>query len=688
MLSLDNGSYLVESVGELPEWPGTIEHLYMDFETASYTPSRGGDSPYQGDRIAGIAVTADLSKEIFYVPIRHTVYLRVFNLEIPPVLKWMRDLLRRSKRWVNHNIKFDAHFARVDGVDVSLYGGDEALLDTELIDTLVLAKLINSDRMTYGLKPLAREWLGWSMPETDAVSAFLQSAKSKDHADVPPDIEGAYACMDVRANRALYEFLLQKKTEDISRVWETEKKLTPVLFDMECFGMPVNRLQLQIQRVQTLTQLQKWDHSLAQLIGHEFNPKSPPQMQDLMINEFGLPILAWNYKEGPDGEKQRTGPCFTKEVMRQYMVHPQVTCDPRVLEILSLITSYREEADFDSMFLSSYLNLEVDEILHPDFNQSVRTGRMSCRNPNAQQLNKRAKRLIRALKGQGILAADYSQIEFRLIGHYIEDAGVIKAYNEDPTTDFHSWVASVCHIKRKPAKTLNFKMAFGGGKASTIIDLTRNPDIIGEVGGKVNDIFKAGPEAIRESIAEIGAEMPDDGVITKDRLFFMMCHAHASGVYAFYHETLPGLKKTSYAASNVCKTRGYVFNAYGRRRHLPKKAAHRAFPSIIQSSAADLMKERTVAVAPRYNRRVREAGVNIFAVVHDDVSSMGPSESLRDPEFLQYFRSILEDPAVKFSIPILTGMGYSETDWAEASDDDVETRLDDRGRVMAGPIPR
>ena len=75
--------------------------------------------------------------------------------------------------------------------------------------------------------------------------------------------------------------------------------------------------------------------------------------------------------------------------------------------------------------------------MHPDYNQTVRTGRMSCRRPNAQQLSKEAKELILPFDNQHFVSFDESQVEFRLIVHYIQDSKAIEAFNENPDTDFH-----------------------------------------------------------------------------------------------------------------------------------------------------------------------------------------------------------------------------------------------------------
>lgn len=321
--------------------------------------------------------------------------------------------------------------------------------------------------------------------------------------------------------------------------------------------------------------------------------------------------------------------------------------------VIRLIREYREEAHFFGLFLEPYSRLQDSSgLLHPSYNQCVRTGRMSCSKPNAQQLNKRAKALIVPNEGEGILDIDYSQIEFRLIAHYINDLEAIRAYREDPTTDFHKWVASICGVERTPAKIMNFMMGYGGGKAKTVSSLSGNPDIVAEVTKEVDALIASG--RIRDS--------------DRAKAFNRLCQERGEYVYTTYHQRLPGIKITTRKAAQLIERRGYVFNAFGRRRYLPRKASYRAFNSVVQSCAADLLKERIVAIAPRYNAKTREYGLRIFALVHDNVAFIGPSASVSSPEVHSFCRSILNHPSVEFRVPIEVEGGWSLRNWTDAGE--------------------
>jgi DNA polymerase-1 len=601
-------------------------------ETANISKldKHGGMYPFKGDRICGFSVCTDDS-EAYYIPVRHN---RGKNLTIETVRKWLNDHLRDCD-WVNHNIKFDAAFLMVDGVDIQ----------SRLVDTLTLSKIHDSDRMGHDLKSLAQEWLGYDLYE-ERVHAYLAEMKTKDWADVPMDILGEYACYDVLANRDLFHLLLDKRPADLEQIWETEIKLTSVLLDMEMDGLQVNPLECKIDMAKCLTTMIETSETIERIADREF-ANSNQCIYDILINQFGLPILATK-KERIDGQEVDTGrPTFNKDAMKLYRVHPQVTGE--LAELVEALCEYRIAAQHKSLFLDTFLNLhDGDNRVHPFYNQVVRTGRMSCSRPNAQQQNKRSKALIHPFEGYGFISCDYSQIEFRLIVHYINDLRAIQAYNDDAGMDFHQWVADMSGIKRKPAKAINFGMSYGAGKKNVTKQLAANPDIIEECSEEIE-----------------GMNVPDS---EKNHLFKALCSDRADHIYEDYHERFPGIKSTAYRASQMARRRGYVFNAYGRRRHLEARFAHKAFNSIIQGGAMDIMKERMVALSPRYNDWSRDIGLRMAANVHDEVLLQVPLEILEDEFVHQEIIRILETPSIDLRVPIKTGLGTSKENWAEAAE--------------------
>ena len=112
--------------------------------------------------------------------------------------------------------------------------------------------------------------------------------------------------------------------------------------------------------------------------------------------------------------------------------------------------------------------------------------------------------------------------------------------------------------------------------------------------------------------------------------------------------------------------RGFVFNAYGRRRHLPSKLKYRAFNAIIQSCASDVMKDRMVAIAPRYNKWIRDLGMNFFALVHDEAADQAPLEICEDPIIQKKITEMFEETSIPFRVPMIMEHGFSGDNWGDA----------------------
>lgn len=639
MLTLKPNYFLAESVSDLPDYPGRATTVFLDIETKNNTAATlgklAGLNPWKGDQIAGFAVTVDDDPRIFYVPMRHHGSIWAKNLPLEPVYQWVRDLLNSCKRWVNHNVVFDATFWGVEGVQFGC----------ELFCTLTHAKVLESDRLKYGLDVLADEWCGMRGTVDERVEQWLKQNKTKDYSAVPPDLMGEYACYDVDRNRNLYHHIVKNTDASLSRITEMEMKLSPVLYDMAMDGLRIDRGQTQIEQFKALQKMIVTAEQLEKVAGHEWT-NSNECVYDILCNKYKLPVLL-TIKKKVDGREVDTGrPTFDKNALALYGAHPLVRANPEIAEVVKTLAIYRKESQFKSLFADNFLTLADDtDHIHPVYNAVVRTGRMSCSKPNIQQQNKRSKALILPEEGYGFSSNDFSQIEFRLIVHYIQDVHAIAAYAKDPMTDFHQWVADFTHMKRRPAKTCNFAIGYGAGKGKVVKQLQANPDIIDEISARV-------------------ATMEGD----KKQLFDQLVFEHATFCYEKYHESLPGIRRTSREAMDICKRRGYVKTAYGRRRHLPMRASNKAFNTVCQGTAMDHIKDRMIALSPRYNPRSAELRIKIRANVHDEILFSLPNETLQDPSVHQYLVETLETTSVPFSVPLKVGLGVSSKSWADAAE--------------------
>jgi DNA polymerase I-like protein with 3'-5' exonuclease and polymerase domains len=622
---------LVTDVSQLPAPPsGWRGELYIDLETRSGDRERGGVDPHHGDRACGIAMTWDDNPLAWYAPIRHND--ERWNVPIESTMRWLTDWMRACSEWANHNIKFDAHVIHYDGVPIP----------QRLVDTLVLAKLHDTSRIDlglgYGLKVLGEDWLNEKAVLRDEVADWLAAAKTKDFADAPADLLGAYARNDVLLCRRLRRWLDQQIPPEMARLKETEIQLTSVLYRMERRGLKtVPELELKRQQLTCLRRMILASDELKSLTGVEY-VNSNDHAYEILINQLGLPIVSHTRKkDGTPG-----GPSFDAEAMDKYATLPQAIADERIKRVISLMLQYRTESVFKSLFVESFLDRRCpDGLLRSSYNQIIRTGRMSSSDPNSQQMNKRAKALI-IPKAGAFFVIDASQIEFRIIVHYINDAGAIDAYRRDPRTDFHRWVSELTHMARDPAKNVNFACAYGAGRTKVTRMLATNETVIREV---LEEIAKLNiPE--KERVAALA---------TRTR-------ARAESMYATYHSTLPGIRITARAAEETAQKRGYVFNAYGRRRKLPSNSCHKAFNSLVQGCAMDFIKDRMVALdAP-----CETAGAPMVINVHDELAFDGPPEVIESPDFQRMVVESAQVQSVPFRVPFLWTSGSSRKNLAEA----------------------
>lgn len=282
-------------------------------------------------------------------------------------------------------------------------------------------------------------------------------------------------------------------------------------------------------------------------------------------------------------------------------------------------------------YIRPYLEIHITsgEIIHANVNQQLRTGRMSVTQPGMQTLPPKAKFYIIPYTEDYVLVEfDLSQIEFRVIVHYINNRPAIKAYQLDPTTDFHKWIQTACRIaERKPAKTCNFLLGYGGGKEHFI-------------------------EVLTEYFLKKGISDPNIARMT------------ALEVYKTYHSTLPELKPTSYRAADVVRARGFIRTLLNRERHIDPAFAYKAFNSVCQGTAADIQKDITVRL-----QKFLSPDCLLHMLVHD--SWLFSIRRERVNELVPLIKHEIEKPIedTDFQVPLLSDFGISEKNWKGCSDD-------------------
>lgn len=605
---------IITQTDQIPRIIGTTDELFLDVETASFDDSRGGVRPYQGDRICGVAFTVDRDRRTWYLPIRHRddhgslPWPKEYNNVDPAqAMKFFGDLLGNPKiNWINHNIKFDAHFFAVEGIEIA----------ARMVDTLTLAKVVDMQSKPggYGLKSLGRSWCDVETDEQDVVKRQLQRMKTKDFARIDIETLAKYACADVEMNRKLWKAIKKRRYDDIVRVWSIETELTKMLFNIERRGLRVDQRRLREERVRVESDIARIEFDVERL-GFKVDLNSSQSVVEFIVKHLGLPVVAETDKGRPSINSAAIN-AYTELIVE----HPE----PKVPEFFRLLEEHRDRSQYLALYLKGWSEWIDDRgIIRPMYQQTVRSGRMSCGQPNVQQLSTEAKGLIAPAPGNSFLRRDYSQIEYRVIASICNDRKAIDAYKEDPNTDFHTFVAHMCGIHRKPAKSVNFGIAFGMGESKLVHQLS----------------------------SVLGTERAE---------------SQAKQILRTYHTTFPAIKATAMLAERRAKSRGWIRTLYGRRRALNDGFTHKAFNSAVQGTAADIMKERVIAL--ECDQKLREENVTIRAVVHDEVLFEGPTKTIESKAIQKHIEKIMCEPTLDLGVPLLTDGGSSSTSWADASD--------------------
>ena len=454
----------VELVGDALEGPlAAAEVIAFDLETDSTDEMRA--------QIIGISLSARPG-EAFYIPIRtegvshssgaagDTLFdqpeepqRRVSEgLDLPVVLSRVAPLLTDpSVAKVGQNAKFDMIILRRHGIEVAPLS----------FDTMLAAYVLDSTQPV-GMDALARKYLAYSPVPITA----LIGPKGKDQKtliDVPVGDVSNYACEDADITFRLYELLDRELEEenlaDVARTYEFP--LVPVLTRMESTGIMVDRGALEEISGRLGEVIEGLEEEIYTLAGHPFTINSPKQLGSVLFEELELPAK----------KKTKTGYSTDQFVLEDLApLHP---LPEKILE-------YRSAAKLKSTYvdaLPALINEETGRI-HTSYNQAVTsTGRLSSNNPNLQNIPIRSevgreirKAFIPGFDGGLLVAADYSQIELRIMAHICGDPAMVEAFATG--FDIHTAtamrvfdvdVADVEPNMRRKAKEVNFGIMYGIG---------------------------------------------------------------------------------------------------------------------------------------------------------------------------------------------------------------------------------
>ncbi|ORM38418.1 DNA polymerase I [Francisella endosymbiont of Ornithodoros moubata] len=546
----------------------------------------------------------------FYIPLQHR-YLGVpQQLEIGFVLDKLKPIFVDSKKAkVAHNFKFDEKVLAKYAVEIN----------GQVDDTMIMAYVLKSSGK-HDMDSLSKEHLGIEPIAYTAIAGTGKQQQTLDQIDI--EIVAKYAAEDADITFRLFNHFkaLLKQDEVLYKLYcETEMPLTIILNQMEKAGVKIDAAKLTQQSTSLATSIKELENKCYNLAGQEFNLSSPVQLREILFEKLGLPPV----------KKTAKGQVSTSEEVLVQLAEDY--------EIAALIMKYRHLSKLKNTYTDKLPKmLDANGRVHTSYNQTgTVTGRLSSSDPNLQNIpikspeGRKIREAFIAEDGYCIVAADYSQIELRIMAHLSKDKNLLKAFNQD--LDIHSATAAevlgigldeVSSEQRRRAKAINFGLIYG----MSAFGLAKQLEI---------------------------------------------SRAEAQEYIDIYFNRYPSVKEYMATAKEFAKQNGYVETILGRRLYLPeinsknimqRNATERAaINAPMQGTAADIIKKAMIDVntmiLQKYNSEVK-----MVIQVHDELVFEVKKTKLE--EITEKIKAIME-AVVKLNVPLEVNVDAGES-WDQA----------------------
>ncbi|EPU3935474.1 DNA polymerase I [Morganella morganii] len=561
-------------------------------------------------RLVGMSFAAKAGHAA-YVPIGHDYLDAPDQLLTEQVLRVMKPILEDENiRKIGQNLKFDRGIMENYGVE----------LRGIAFDTMLESYVLNSVAGRHDMDSLADRHLNYKTTTFEDIAG--KGKKQLTFNQIPLEEAANYAAEDADITLLLHQALypqLEAEKSLLHVYQDIEMPLVPVLSRMERTGVLIDANVLAAQSVELTARLDELEKQAFAIAGEEFNLSSPKQLQTILFEKLNLPVV----KKTPGG-----APSTNEEVLEELADNhelPRVILEHRSLSKLK--TTYTDK-----------LPLMVDpktRRVHTSYHQAVTaTGRLSSRDPNLQNIpvrtdeGRRIRQAFIARDGYCIMAADYSQIELRIMAHLSQDKGLLKAFAEGK--DIHRATAAevfgvplddVTADQRRSAKAINFGLIYG----MSAFGLARQLGI---------------PRGEAQRYMDL------------------------------YFERYPGVLDYMARTREHAAEKGYVETLEGRRLWLPeinsrngmrRKAAEReAINAPMQGTAADIIKKAMIAVDDWLQKENIDA--LMIMQVHDELVFEVRKE--QQAEMAEKIRGLME-AAMKLDVPLKVEAGVG-ANWDEA----------------------
>ena len=565
---------------------------------------------YMAARVVGVSFAVEAGKAA-YVPFGHDYLGAPEQLSEEEVLGALKPLLESpDKPKVGQNLKYDANVLVNHGI--ALRGIAE--------DTMLQSYILDAAGNRHDMDSLALKYLGASTVHYEDIAG--KGSKQLTFNQIKVEEAGYYAAEDADITLKLHETLrpqvaAEKELDDVYRA--IEMPLVPVLSRMERFGAKVDRALLDKQSQELAGKIEAIQKRAYDEAGGPFNLSSPKQLGEILFEKLELPVV----KKTPKG-----APSTAEEVLVE-LAHDY--------KLPQLILDYRGMAKLKSTYTDKLPQMisPATGRIHTSYHQAVAaTGRLSSTDPNLQNIpiktpeGRRIRQAFVAEKGYKLVAADYSQIELRIMAHLSGDEGLIKAFAEGK--DIHRATAAevfgvaledVADEQRRNAKAINFGLIYG----MSAFGLARQLHI---PRGEAQDYIER------------------------------------------YFDRYPGVARFMEEIKASAKEKGYVETLFGRRLYLPdikasngmrRQAAERiAINAPMQGTAADIIKRAMIEVDGWLQSSDVDAAM--IMQVHDElILEVAEAEVDAVSKKLEQLMA----GAAELAVPLEVGLGVGDN-WDEA----------------------
>ena len=569
------------------------DHFAIDTETTNLD--------YRVAELVGFSVAFD-ANDAYYVPVAHDYEGAPEQLNREQILAQIKPILENEQvRKIGHHLKYDAHIFANHGITIQGW----------YFDTMLASYVLNAAATRHGMDDVARLYLSHLTTTFEQIAG--KGAKQKTFNQIELEVAAHYAAEDAHVTYRLYEVLKAKllsHPELVNILHNIEMPVARVLTGMEEDGIKLDHQFLDQLSVEFSETIQTLEAQAAELAGEAFNVASPKQVGEVLFEKLGL----------KGGKKTATGQYSTSESILEKIEHP----------LAEVILEHRGLAKLKNTYTDRLIEQSHDAThrVHTSYHQALTaTGRLSSTDPNLQNIpirtpiGRQIRKAFIAPEGRVLLAADYSQIELRLMAHFSQDDALVHAFQQGQ--DVHRRTASevlgiaiedVTNDQRRQAKAVNFGLLYG--------------------------------------MSEFG--------LTRQLGF---TREESRNYIARYFQRYPGVLDYMERTRQIAREQGFVETILGRRLYTPdilatnkmiKQAAERAaINAPLQGSAADIIKLAMIAV----DKILPKDQAKLLLQVHDELvfeADIAIADEL-SKQIAEVMQSVLE-----ISVPFVVEVGQGQ----------------------------